>query len=147
MGKNTAMSQEQALRIFQGCDQVTKKIPFSKIFGTFYVSKKFSLINISHLRLEEAKWALRSSKSLQTESHLPKHQLDATRYQGWEQHWHGRDRQVGQWQHLPPKPMHDTFKTKIMQFEILDKVEARIDVINAASKILINNASLRRFVI
>ena len=55
MGKNTAMSQEQALRIFQGCDQVTKKNPFSKIFGTFYVSKMCSLINISHLRLEEAK--------------------------------------------------------------------------------------------
>ena len=53
MGKNTAMSQEQALRIFQGCDQVTKKFPFSKIFCT--VSKKFSLINISHLRLEGAK--------------------------------------------------------------------------------------------
>ena len=25
MGKNTAMSQEQALRIFQGCDQVQTK--------------------------------------------------------------------------------------------------------------------------
>ena len=24
MGKNTAMSQEQALRIFQGCDQVAE---------------------------------------------------------------------------------------------------------------------------
>ena len=87
---------------------------------------------------------------MQTESHLPKHQLDATQYTKVENNTDSRDRQGGQWQHLPPKLMHATFKTKIMQFEnyrTLDKVEARIDVINAASKIPINNASLRRFVI
>ena len=51
MGKNTAMSQEQALRIFQGCDQV--KLNLQKQKSQLHPSKTTNQTNEQKMGMSE----------------------------------------------------------------------------------------------